>query len=448
MSPWFDRLLENEFATPAQQRLAEQKALTALIRFAAAEVPHYRDLFRRMDLSPKDLIFPDDLCYLPVLTKREVYENEMRLKPDTLPDGAKTYGFVKSSGTTGRPTRVLQSVQSNNMFTLLGQRQFRWFRFDPAQTLATIRLASHLPRLADGTMIPDGSTHSLSRWRHVGRFFYTGPERCFTVTNGVERQLAWLDRLQPAYLLSYSESLEHLALACAGHSPLHRLRGLCAISEQLTPSMRRRIERTFGVPVHQNYGLNEIGRVAVRCPAGRYHVHTEHCIVEIVDDEGRTCPPGRTGRVVVTALANPTMPLIRYDTDDVAEAVDGPCPCGRSLPAFGELSGRYSRIAYLPDHTLAYVGALREALEQTPDELTVHMRQYQIHQYRDNHFELRLRTIGPMPAGFEMRIDQAWRDAVGESRLPLTITRVEEIERSPGGKFLDFTSDYVPEPDG
>ncbi len=444
---WFGQLLENEFAAPDQHRLAEQRALTALIRFVAAEVPYYRDLFRRMDLAPQDLNLPDDLCRLPVLSKRQVYENGARLKPDRLPADAKTFGIVKSSGTTGRPTRVIQSAQSNRMFTVLGQRQFRWFRFDPAQTMATIRLASHLPRMTDGSMLPDGATHRLSRWRYVGKFFYTGSEHCFNVTNSIEQQIDWLKKLQPAYLLSYSESLEHLALQCAGHSPLNRLRGLCAISEQLTPSMRRRVERTFNVPVHQNYGLNEIGRVAVRCDVGRYHVHTEHCIVEIVDDQGRPCPPGRTGRVLVTALANPTMPLIRYDTDDMAVAVDGPCPCGHGLSTFGELSGRYSRIAYLPANTLAYVGALREALERVPDELTVHLRQYQIHQYRDDRFELRLRTTAPMPAAFDACIDQAWREAVGDSRLPLTIERVDEIERSLGGKFLDFTSDYVPVPD-
>ena len=173
-----------------------------------------------------------------------------------------------------------------------------------------------------------------------------------------------------------------------------------AISEQMTPPMRRRIERAFSAPVYQNYGLNEIGMVAVRCLAGRYHVHAEHCLVENVDDAGRAMAPGDTGRIVVTALKNPAMPLIRFDTDDLAQVLSGPCPCGRTLPSFGDIAGRYSRIAFLPDGTLGRVAAIRDALETMPREIAGNLRQFQVHQFRDGGFELRLVSQGGMPAEF------------------------------------------------
>ena len=103
--------------------------------------------------------------------------------------------------------------------------------------------------------------------------------------------------------------------------------------------MREHIERSFGCPIHQNYGLNEIGLVATRCDAGRYHVHSEHCIVEIVGPDGRSVAPGETGRLIVTGLNNWAMPLLRYDADDLGTAVEGPCPCGRTLPSFGDVVG-------------------------------------------------------------------------------------------------------------
>jgi hypothetical protein len=37
--------------------------------------------------------------------------------------------------------------------------------------------------------------------------------------------------------------------------------------------------------------------------------------------------------------------------------------------------------------------------------------------------------------------------AVGEKKLPLTILEVDEIQRGPGGKFQDFTSEFFPKPD-
>jgi phenylacetate-CoA ligase len=207
--------------------------------------------------------------------------------------------------------------------------------------------------------------------------------------------------------------------------------------------MRRRIETTTGARVAQNYGLNEIGLAAAQCAAGSYHVHVEHCIIEIVDEAGAPCAPGTAGRLVLTALKNPAMPLLRYDSGDMARGLAGPCPCGRTLPAFTDLIGRYSRIAFLPPGTLPLVGALRAALEELPAPAVRGLRQFQIHQFRDGSFELRLLTAGPLPPGLASTLAAAWRTA-GGAAFPLGIVRVETIARSPGGKFQDFTSDFVP----
>jgi phenylacetate-CoA ligase len=444
---WFDRLVANEFLPFGEQRAWQERALRRLIRFAAENVPYYRDVFARLGLRAADVGTPDDVPKLPLLTKVDVYEHAAALQARSLPRGEKRWGHTLSSGTTGRPTRVLQSDASMRMFSILRQRENRWFRLNPSLTFATFRIPSQLPTVRGGRLLEDGATYLLPSWRYVGGYFETGPYLCFNITNPIEEQIAWLKKNRPGYLMTYSESLEHLAFACDGRSPVDSLRALLAISEQLTESMRWRIEGTFGIPIHQNYGLNEIGLVAVRCAAGRYHVHTEHCLVEIVGEDGQPCAPGEAGRIVVTGFRNFLMPLIRYDTDDMAEVVEGPCPCGRTLPSFGAIAGRYSRIAFLPRGTLGYVGAVREALEAMPPELARGLRQFQIHQFGDNTFELRLLTAGKMPTEFGERLQQAWQAAVGERQLPLKIVAVDHIARSPGGKFQDFTSDFFPAPD-
>lgn len=385
----FDQLLANEFVSEDGQRAWRDQAVQKLVRFAA-RVPYYRKVFADLGLTADDFRGPDDLQKLPLLTKRDVYEFEKPLRAKTLPRGEKLSGRTLSSGTTGRPTRVAHTAVSHAMFGYLRQRMLRSFRFDPSACHATIRLASQMPRLSDGTHLPDGVTHSLPGWQFCGTFFETGPAIFFNVTNPVDQLIHWLQTHRPRYLMTYPETLEHLVFAAGGDAPFEGLKAAFAVSEQLTPAMRRRIEGAFGCPVHQAYGLNEIGSVAFRCQAGRYHVHTEHCLVEIVDDHGRPCVPGAVGRIIVTGLNNPAMPLIRYDTDDMAEMLDGPCPCGRTLPSFGEVAGRYSRIAFLPEGTLGYVGAIREALEAMPRDLARNLRKFQVHQFRDNKFELRL----------------------------------------------------------
>ncbi len=440
----FDRLVEGEFLSPVAQQAAEARRLQRMVVFALQTVPYYRALCAEHGLTAGELRAAEDLAKLPLLSKVILTQQGGRLLAERLPEGERVFGNTSSSGTTGRPAVVRHSQRSNMMFTLLGQRGVRWSRWDPAARVAEIRLPSQLPLNSNGGQVDLGETCRLPTWRYLGHFFETGDYRGFSVFNPVEEQVAWLRQERPNYLSAYSETLEQLALAARGQELPGTLRGCNALSEQLTEAMRRRITEVFAVPVHQNYGLNELGIVAARCEAGRYHVHSEHCIVEIVDYEGRRCPPGQSGRIVVTGLSNLAMPLIRYDTDDVAEAVQGPCPCGRTLPAFGRIVGRYSRIAYLPEGTLGYVGALRDALENMPLALARDLRQFQVHQFRDGRFELRLRAVAPLPPQFGERLAAAWQAATGGRDLPLSIVEVDSIARPPSGKYQDFTSDFVP----
>lgn len=442
----FNSFIEREFVTPERHHELTTKRLAALVRFSGKHVPYYRTLFSRLGLDAASPDVWEILHALPILNKLDIQENAGALRAATLPRGETFGGVTASSGTTGRPTKVYQTASFMRMFGLLMQRHYRWFRLDPRAKLASIRLASQLPKMENKATVVGGEDRQLPTWQYVGADFRTGPFVGFDVTNPVEGQIAFLRRERPDYLVSYSESLEHLAFAAGDERPVDSLNAVIAISEQLTVGMRERITRGFGVPIHQGYGLNEIGLVACRCEAERYHVHVEHCLAEILNEEGNACVPGETGRVVVTALGNAAMPLLRYDTGDLAEAVSGECPCGRTLPAFSEIIGRYSRIAFLPDGTLGLVDVLRSAVEAMPIELARELRQFQIHQFRDSGFELRLAVRAPLPAGFATRVRAAWGENAATGGQPLAIIEVKEIARLPGGKFQVFTSDFMPAP--
>ncbi len=429
----FDKLLANEFRSPREQREYEAAALSRFLRFSADRVPYYADILAQRGLTTTDIRTPADLPRLPVLTKEQVRGNWARLIATGMsPDDMKSY--AESSGTTGQPLRVLFSRASARMFALLKQRELRWFRFDPKSTCASIR--------AVGGLAP-GETLKFERWPHVGRYFETGPFFALNVTSPIDVQVEWIERQAPDYFVALAASLEHLALAFRGRARLGSLRALQSISQEMTPQMRTHIETVFGVPVHQNYGLNEFGIVASRCEAGRYHVHTEHCLVEIVDEVDRPSAPGAQGRILVTSLTNSTMPLIRYDTDDLAYAVEGPCPCGRVLPGFGLVTGRYSRIAFLPPGVFNCVLALRAAMAALPVGLATSLRQFQIHHRRDNSFLMRLAIEAPIPDQLVAHIRSAWM-AVAPGDWLLALRRVDQIQRGNGAKFEAFTSEFFP----
>jgi len=442
----FDRLVENEVLSEDERAARQAEALTRVVRFASTAVPYYQDLLETLRLSPGDIQKPSDLHKLPLLDKGMVAGHEKRLRARALPRGERVFGKTSSSGTTGQPTNVVHSTSSNSMFTFLTQRNYRWFRLDPLKSLAFIRTAVDLPRMPGGREHSDDTTIRLHRWRYAGQFFKTGPWFALTMTTPVERQIEWLQEIRPAYLGSHASWLENLTYATGGRRPVDSIEAVIGVVEQMLPTMRERVERVFEVPVHQAYGLNEIGLVASRCAAGRYHVHSEHCIVEIVDREGNPCPPGEPGRIAVTALRNLAMPLFRYDTDDLAEAAIGPCPCGRTLPAFVGLLGRYRRHASLPAGSYALFLSLRGAVAEMPELLVRNMRQFQVHQYRDGRIDLRLETVGPLPAAFYERIHAAWAETIGDRTEILTTVEVDDIPRPPNGKLQSFTSDYMADP--
>lgn len=437
----FDQLLENEFRPREQHRAWEERAVRSMVSFAAVHTPYYAKLFQQLGLRPEEIDGPEALAKLPILSKFDVIEWGQDLRSRSLPPGEKIFGKFKSSGTTGRPVSVLHTASSNAMFTLLRHRSSRWHGLDPARSRVDVRPPRDVSQQPDGSPNPRGVIVRHAGWRYLGTFFETGPEYAFNNSDPIEQQVTWLRELRPHYAMSDPGIFEEWLLASEGRKPVDSLEVLIGVGSQLSPSLRTRLEQSFRVPIHQSYGLNEIGMVAVRCAEGRYHVHTEHCFVEIVRDDGQRCEPGETGRLLVTGLRNHAMPLIRYDTGDLAQPASGPCPCGRTLPSFGEIAGRYRRFAGLPAGTRERFRAVRQAVESYPaDELTF-LRGYQIHQDHENRFTLRVRTVAPIPEAFRQSVLHAWAPVAGTPPSGLAIVAMADLPRSPSGKVLDFASD-------
>lgn len=443
----FDILLQNEFL-PQQDIFRNQLfQVKRLLAFSRSHVPFYRHLFREAGLTLEDFNSLDDLRKIPVLTKSMVQENKQDLLPDRLPRGETLAGETKTSGSTGHPLQIPVTHNINGMFGCLKQREYRWFRWNPKRVLAGLRPGEDLPPGANGTRLELGETCCLSSWQRLGPFFETGPFLGFLRANPVEDQIRWLAEKRPAYLVAQAADMELLALGHQETLVPKSLDSILVISQDLPGEMEQLITRHLNVPLYTNYGLNEIGLVATRCREGqRYHVHSEHCVVEIVDEEGQPCQPGECGKILVTGLNNPAMPLVRYDTDDLAEAVEGPCPCGRSLPSFGRIHGRYRRLTSLPPGTMAYYRAISLALSDMDEKLSAPLRQYQVHQDHDGNFTLCVVAASPLPEAFRAFILDHWRQVVFEKPFTLDVRQVDDIPRPPGGKHQNFTSDFMPNP--
>ena len=137
------------------------------------------------------------------------------------------------------------------------------------------------------------------------------------------------------------------------------------------------------------------------------------------------------------------MPLIRYDTGDLGVAVEGDCPCGRTLPGFAEVVGRYRPMHLAPEGTALRVQLIIDVIDKLPLQALVGLREYQIHQYRDDCIELRLVTIGEPGLELTGSVRTAWDRSFGPD-ASLKICQVDRISTMPGGKQQEFSSDFFP----
>ena len=115
-------------------------------------------------------------------------------------------------------------------------------------------------------------------------------------------------------------------------------------AEPWTEGLRGALERAFGCPAYDVYGLSEIvgPGVAGECEAREgLHLADDHFLSEIIDPAtGAVLPPGHEGELVLTTLTKRALPLIRYRTGDVTTLTDAACACGRTSARIARVKGR------------------------------------------------------------------------------------------------------------
>jgi len=100
------------------------------------------------------------------------------------------------------------------------------------------------------------------------------------------------------------------------------------------PATRKRMEEAWGAKVYDHIGATEIGAWSYECIYQRgSHVNEALFLVEIEDiDTGEIITtPGRSGKMVITALDRMAQPCIRFDSKDVIEWNPEECECGRTF---------------------------------------------------------------------------------------------------------------------
>jgi phenylacetate-coenzyme A ligase PaaK-like adenylate-forming protein len=412
----------------AQRILAFQhNHLALLVAHAFKTVPWYGRQWSAAGIDADRFDPGHDWRRLPLLRRQDIQKAGSSLQTTALPAEHGAIHEKATGGSTGQPVRVLVTDWTSLWFIALTLRDHLWHGRDFSQTLGVIRYMTH-PDWAP----PDGAVGRT--WGGASAIVGpTGPLVGLSVLADTESQERWLQRRNPGYLLTYPSALHALAERSiqngARYSNLLEAR---TFGEVLEPCVRAACHRAWGVGVVDLYSSEEVGYIALQCPTGEhYHVQSESVFVEVIGDDGEPCGPGEVGRVVVTALHNYAMPLIRYDIGDYAE-VGQPCRCGRGPLVLNRIMGRQRNMFILPTGR-----KLWPSFVLAEDEAPLPPLQFQVAQRAIDRIELRLVVDARLTTAQEEQALQRLRRGMGNA-FEYTLTYVDHIPRSPRGKYEDF----------
>ena len=427
-----------QWLTPDELRARSERRLAALLWHAAENVPFYRDLCRRQGLAPNELRTTENLQALPVMTKSD-YRRHPR--SHFLAENVPAHRRLErsTSGSTGEPFRFTLDRQATPLIFASHLFYDSWFGLNPFDRYVRI-MSPPAPPSPD----PGGpwSVRLRRKIREQLQARYEGltQERISVLEVGparAEQVRARIEAFHPRYVMGYTAALATIAseLLRAGLRLSFPLSAVITIAETLSPDRRQVIEEYFRAPIIDRYGLREIGSWSGQtCPLSgeQFHLNTELVVCEFLRDDGSPVSAGETGRVVLTDLLNYAMPLIRYDTGDLAVGGSTGCACGRGFPLFGPIQGRSQECLSTPSGKLISPVVLGQYLFVCKDNLDAVSHYQLVQQDRKRACFM----VVPAPGWNQQRREQLERDLTElfQGEMEVAIEMVSEIPHESSGK--------------
>ena len=438
---------------PAAIARRQHDRLAAMVAFARVYSPCYRELYQHL---PQRV---DDPTLLPVTTKQQmmarfddwVTDREITLaaarafvaNPDLIGEPfLGQYLAATTSGTTGTPGIFLLDERYLAVNAALQLRIFTsWLTASEIIRILGRGMRTAQVFATNGHFI---GIAGATRYRRTNRWL-AKRYRVFSVQAPLPELVARLNRFRPAVLIGYATVIA--LLAAEQEAGRLRIAPILVIptAEGLAEREYRRIATAFGAKVRDLYGATESGYAAYGCTSGWLHVNSDWAVLEPVDADFCSVPPGTLSHTVLLSnLANRVQPILRYDLGDRVVQRQDPCPCGNPLPAI-HVQGRAADVLTFPSARgePVVIPPLALELDQVPGIEVV-----QIVQSAPTTLRVRLRPTAGADA------NRVWQAVVSDLSALLaahglghvTIERDEEPPRaSAGGKYRQFIPLAPPE---
>ena len=408
------------------------RQLSLLFQHFWKSVPWCRERLKKAGYKPGTGVTHELMNRIPLMTRDDIQNTGNALFSPSIPKEHGNTEFIQTSGSTGKPVRIKRSNITEFFLQSLMLRDHYWHERNLGGKLAVIRFVEDQNK----ARAPNGM-HAKGWSPATDTIYRTGKSSLLNIHTPVREQAEWLLREDPDYLLTYPSNLQALAQHIR-NSGIHcpKLVELRTIGETLDDETREICREVFNLPVVDIYSASEVGNIALQCPEHtHYHIQSESVYVEILNDDDQPCAPGEVGRVVVTALHNLAMPVIRYVQEDYAE-VGEPCPCGRGLPVLRRIKGRARNMLTLPSGDQVWPRLRIQKFASTANAPIV---QVQFVQHTLEDIEVRIVTRESLDHQQEQALTELLHQAL-EYPFNLTFRYHDEIQRSKNGKYEEFIS--------
>ncbi|MXS79185.1 phenylacetate--CoA ligase family protein [Nitrosomonas sp. JL21] len=398
------------------------RKLQQIIHTAYKNIPYYMKMFEELNISPRDIQCIFDLQKLPVLSKREVLENEKELIDPNFSD---RLFLRKTGGSTGMTLHFMREGRALALNDAIMFRCYDWYNVDIGDR--QVRFWG-VPVAAWARRKEQFKDFLANRIRISA--FDISKSSCL-------KQYKKIKEFKPTYFYGYTTAIYGFCLfmkesgICLDDL---NLKAVICTAEKMYPHHRKLFDEAFNCPVVDEYGSSENGIIAFQCRKGNMHIMSDNLCVEFLDENDNPVAPGQPGRVVVTDLSCHAMPLIRYDIGDIGKPSVEKCSCGIELPLMEMVEGRKEDFIRKKNGELVHAAYLCYTLKED----TVH--EFKMYQKETDWLNVQIVKSPFFTDASERKLEENLRSALGKD-VRITFEYLDQIPREKSGKLRYFVSE-------
>ncbi len=386
-------LMKSQYWTKAELIHYQEERLYELIRHINEHVPFYKEWFKKNKLRPEDIRNSTDLGKIPILSKAEIRKSPNLFKSKKFI--TKNSIRMNSSGSTGEPFEYFLSKEAFSMKYAAAIRSWYWMGYrlgDFYVKLSQNKRSSTLKKIQD--------IINRSLYLYIPDLSYS------TLKNVIQK----LEKEKPVFVRCYPDPLYFIAKILKSENKyLHDIKAINTTGNILTVEARNLIEERFTCPVFDSYGVEGSAIFSQSSTRDSYLGSMEYSITEVVDSEGKEVNAGEIGLHVTTDLWNYSMPLIRYNTQDLVVKAKESSE-GVQLFRIDKILGRDNDILVTPSGNLLIVHLFTIYFEYFDS-----IRQFQIEQTKSDVFIFRFVVSQNFTSQTQKQIFDYWQNFLGRN---------------------------------